>query len=479
MHHPTLLAAGAAVLSVLPGAQAGMYPKSSAVLQVDAKNYDDLIAKSNHTSIVEFYAPWCGHCQNLKLAYEKAAKNLNGLAKVAAVDCDEETNKPLCGQFGIQGFPTLKIVKPGKKPGKPVVEDYQGPRNAIGIVEAVIDKISNHVKRVTDKEIDSFLEGDKPKAILFTEKGTTSALLRSVAIDFLDAVTVGQVRSKESKAVEKFGVKSFPTLVLVPGGDKEPIVYDGEMKKDGIVSFISKVASPNPDPAPKGGKKKADKKTDKKSKPASAKSSTSTAADEEATPEAEPSTETPSAEQTAPAASVVPPLPVADTPEKLQAECLTAKSHTCILAFVPSKENEKAEKALTSLAELDHKYAQSHRKLFPFFSVPSDNTAASTVTKGLGLTGDVEIVAVNARRGWWRHYEGDFDVVSVESWIDAIRLGEGVKQTLPEGLVVEEVKPGSAEESTASTAATEPVPESETEAPKETPSDTTGGHDEL
>ncbi|KAK1569792.1 uncharacterized protein LY79DRAFT_67494 [Colletotrichum navitas] len=480
MHHPTLLAAGAAVLSALPGAQAGMYPKSSAVLQVDAKNYDDLIAKSNYTSIVEFYAPWCGHCQNLKPAYEKAAKNLNGLAKVAAVDCDEEANKPLCGQFGVQGFPTLKIVKPGKKPGKPVVEDYQGPRTATGIVEAVVDKISNHVKRVTDKDIDSFLEGDKPKAILFTEKGTTSALLRSVAIDFLDAVTVGQVRSKESKAVEKFGVKSFPTLVLLPGGDKEPIIYDGEMKKDGLVSFISQVASPNPDPAPKGDKKKADKNTEKKaekkSKPASAQSSTSTAADEKATPEADASTETPSAEQTAPAASVVPSLPVADTPEKLQAECLSAKSHTCILAFVPSKENEKAEKALTSLSELVHKYAQSHRKLFPFFSVPSDNTAASTVTKGLGLTGDVEIVAVNARRGWWRHYEGDFDLVSVESWIDAIRLGEGVKQTLPEGLVVEEVKTESAEESTASTAATESDPKSETEAPKETPSD---AHDEL
>ncbi|OHX00135.1 protein disulfide-isomerase [Colletotrichum incanum] len=479
MHHPTLLAAGAAVLSALPGVQAGMYPKSSAVLQVDAKNYDNLIAKSNYTSIVEFYAPWCGHCQNLKPAYEKAAKNLNGLAKVAAVDCDEDANKPLCGQFGVQGFPTLKIVRPGKKPGKPVVEDYQGPRTATGIVEAVVDKINNHVKRVTDKDLDSFLEGDKPKAILFTEKGTTSALLRSVAIDFLDAVTVGQVRSKEAKAVEKFGVKSFPTLVLLPGGDKEPIIYDGELKKDGLVSFISQVASPNPDPAPKGEKKKDDKKAEKKSKPASTKSSTSTAAEQEATPEPEIPTETPSTEQAAPVVNVIPPLPIADTPEKLQAECLSAKSHTCVLAFVPSKENEKAEKALTSLSELAHKYAQNQRKIFPFFSVPNDNTAAPTVTKGLGLTGEIEIVAVNARRGWWRHYEGDFDVVSVESWIDAIRLGEGAKQKLPEGLVVEEVKTEPAEESTASTAATEPTPEPETEAPKETHSEAPAAHDEL
>ena len=48
---------------------------------------------------------------------EKAAKNLDGLANVAAVNCDDDENKPLCGRLGIQGFPTLKIVTPSKKPG--------------------------------------------------------------------------------------------------------------------------------------------------------------------------------------------------------------------------------------------------------------------------------------------------------------------------------------------------------------------------
>uniref|UniRef100_L2FQT7 protein disulfide-isomerase n=1 Tax=Colletotrichum fructicola (strain Nara gc5) TaxID=1213859 RepID=L2FQT7_COLFN len=465
MHHPTLLAAaGVAVLSALPGVNAGMYTKSSPVLQLDARSYDKLIANSNYTSIVEFYAPWCGHCQNLKPAYEKAAKNLNGLAKVAAIDCDDDANKPFCGGMGVQGFPTLKIVRPGKKPGKPIVEDYQGPRTATGIVEAVVDKITNHVKRGTDKDLDSFLEGDKPKAILFTEKGTTSALLRSVAIDFLDAVKVGQVRSKESAAVEKFGVKSFPTLVLLPGGDKEPITYDGEMKKDVLVKFISQVAEPNPDPAPAKDKKKAEKKTEKKEekkadKKADKKSSAKPAAAEEASPEPETPTETPP-----------PPLP-------LPLPLFPPKSHTCILAFVPTKENEKAQKALSSLAELAHKYAKGQRKIFPFFSVPEENTAGASVVKGLSLKGDVEIVALNARRNWWRHYEGDFDLVSVENWVDAIRLGEGAKKKLPEGVVVEEVE--TPKESTESTAATEPTPEPETEAPKEAASETPAAHDEL
>jgi protein disulfide-isomerase A6 len=51
MHQPAFVTALAAALAVLPSAQAGMYAKSSPVLQVNAKNFDNLIAKSNYTSV--------------------------------------------------------------------------------------------------------------------------------------------------------------------------------------------------------------------------------------------------------------------------------------------------------------------------------------------------------------------------------------------------------------------------------------------
>lgn len=51
MHCPTLPAVAAVVLAAMPGVHAGLYTKSSPVLQVDYKNYDSLIAKSNHTSV--------------------------------------------------------------------------------------------------------------------------------------------------------------------------------------------------------------------------------------------------------------------------------------------------------------------------------------------------------------------------------------------------------------------------------------------
>ena len=49
----------------------------------------------------------------------------------------------------------------------------------------------------------------------------------------------------------------------------------------------------------------------------------------------------------------------------------------------------------------------------------------------------IEIIALNARRGWFRRYDASkgFDVQSVEAWIDAVRLGDGPKEKLPEGII--------------------------------------------
>lgn len=466
--HNTISAVAAALLAVTPVMGAGLYTKNSPVLQVDAKNYDSLIAKSNHTSIVEFYAPWCGHCQNLKPAYEKAAKNLEGLAKVAAVNCDEDFNKPLCGQFGVQGFPTLKVFRPSSKKGKPVVEDYQGERKAKPIVEYVVDKINNHVTRVTDKTLDEFLsaKNESAKALLFTEKGTTSALLKSLAIDFLDVITVAQIRNNQAKAVETFGIQKFPTLVLLPGGDKDGVVYDGDLKKDAMVKFLSQAGSPNPDPAPKKDKKekKEKSKTSSTKKPAAEPSGE---AEEKITePVEEPNVQKPVVFE-GPL-----PIPIINEAGKLAKNCLSEKAHTCVLAFVPKEDRDPAaEKVLSSLAEVSHKHAQGKRHLFPMYEVHVEDDHSAELLKALELPGgQTRVVAINARRGWWRLYEGDdFGHDSIEAWIDQIRLSEGVKRKLPDGVVL------AATEETGSTSASDATPEASSEpTPEATDNETAG-----
>ncbi|KAH8592162.1 hypothetical protein B0O99DRAFT_518344 [Bisporella sp. PMI_857] len=510
VYTPSALAIAATALLAAVPAQAGLYPKSSKVLQITGKNYDRLIAQSNHTSIVEFYAPWCGHCKNLQPAYEKAAGSLEGLAKVAAVDCDEESNKAFCGGFGVQGFPTLKIVRPGKKPGKPVVEDYNGPRTAKGIVDAVVEKIPNHVQRVDDKTLESWLAESKdlPKAILFTDKGKTSALIKSVAIEFKDSITVAQIRDKEKASVELFGITKFPTLILLPGGKEaaEGIKYEGELKKAGIVEFLTKTTNieANPDPAPpkvkvkdeKSKKPKPSKKTDAskekekfESASASQASSEGAAGGPSATDETivEGATESPEpvveAEKPIIIPDPAPPIGILISSAELEKECLGPKTGTCILALLPPTPDAVVSTAVGSLSEISHRHKLHKRQIFPFYALPESNEGYATIKNALGLA-DFDVIAINAKRGWWRKLptkgdkiaESDVGEEALENWVDAIRLGEASKSRLPAGLVPEEP------EEPASVEAEVPVVEETPEAVKEgeqVVDKTAEPHDEL
>ena len=46
------------------------------VVELKSSNFDSQVLNSDSVWIVEFYAPWCGHCQQLKPEYEKAATAL-------------------------------------------------------------------------------------------------------------------------------------------------------------------------------------------------------------------------------------------------------------------------------------------------------------------------------------------------------------------------------------------------------------------
>lgn len=106
-----------------------MYDRYSSVQSITASDFSQV---KKGIWLVEFYAPWCGHCRNLAPEYEKAAKALKGIAHIAAVDADKERT-----EVQIQGFPTIKLFVDGK------MSDYDGPRTAEGIVDFMFRKLRN------------------------------------------------------------------------------------------------------------------------------------------------------------------------------------------------------------------------------------------------------------------------------------------------------------------------------------------------
>jgi len=83
------------------------------VLVLTDDTFDEAIAKYDYL-LVEFYAPWCGHCKKLTPEYEAAAAVLSAQdppRTIAKVDATE--NKGIADRMGIKGFPTLFFFNQG------------------------------------------------------------------------------------------------------------------------------------------------------------------------------------------------------------------------------------------------------------------------------------------------------------------------------------------------------------------------------
>lgn len=110
---------------------------------VVANNYKDLVINSDQDVLVEFYAPWCGHCKNLAPKYEELAKlyfdNPEYASKVIVAKVDATANDV---PDEIQGFPTIKLFVAGKK-DSPI--DYQGSRTVEDLANFIRDNGSHKV----------------------------------------------------------------------------------------------------------------------------------------------------------------------------------------------------------------------------------------------------------------------------------------------------------------------------------------------
>lgn len=147
----------------------------SAVLDLIPDNFEKVVLKSGKPTLVEFFAPWCGHCKNLAPVYEELAHKFEfakDKVQIAKVDADAE--RELGKKYGVQGFPTLKWFD-----GKSTYPtDYSGGRDIDSLTEFITEKTGvrprkkaatpSNVVMLTDETFEKEVGGDKNILVAFT-----------------------------------------------------------------------------------------------------------------------------------------------------------------------------------------------------------------------------------------------------------------------------------------------------------------------
>merc|ERR1712209_212395 len=136
--------------------------KEEGVLVLTEKNFESAIT-DNEFVLVEFYAPWCGHCKSLAPEYAKAAGVLaekDSPIKLAKVDATEESK--LAEKFEVRGYPTLKFFRNGKP------AEYSGGRTSDTIISWLEKKTGPPAAALADVDAaKKFLEDNKVAVVGF------------------------------------------------------------------------------------------------------------------------------------------------------------------------------------------------------------------------------------------------------------------------------------------------------------------------
>ncbi len=251
-------------VAFLTASASALYGRGSAVVDLNPNNFDNRVIDSDGVFIVEFFAPWCGHCKALAPEYEKAAKALKGFVGVGAVDCD--VHKSLCGQYGVQGFPTIKVFGSNKR--KP--DDYNGQRTADGIVQTAQRAAQKIVQERlggkssggssgggggggSDDDVVELTEANFKKLVLQSDDmwlveffapwcGHCKNLAphwKKAASELKGKVKLGAVDATVHQSLaQQYGVQGYPTIKYFPSGVKKgPEEYDGGRTSEDIVNW--------------------------------------------------------------------------------------------------------------------------------------------------------------------------------------------------------------------------------------------------
>jgi protein disulfide-isomerase A1 len=90
------------------------------------KNFQEVALNPEKDVLVEFYAPWCGHCKQLVPIWDELGEKYKDHETIVIAKVDSTANE--LEEVKVQGFPTIKLFKKGTNE----IVDYNGDRTVAG-----------------------------------------------------------------------------------------------------------------------------------------------------------------------------------------------------------------------------------------------------------------------------------------------------------------------------------------------------------
>lgn len=242
----------------------GLYTATDDVSIYTAHNFQKKLYGQKHGILLEFYNSWCGFCQRFAPSWKALATDLREWkhhVEIGAIDCSDEDNSPICRNFEILGYPTLRYFHENYAEGpKKLGTEVKKGENVDALRKYLVEQM---LKEQTEgrgadwpvllpynkSDVNNLFEGLNERvkyAFVIIEPASNISAEVTMDLHKVPQIIVRSVVENNTAFVKNYHVSSFPKLLAVKREDKAVNHFNVDTStREKIIQVIKEFLEPN------------------------------------------------------------------------------------------------------------------------------------------------------------------------------------------------------------------------------------------